>query len=427
MAYVSRQLSAGCGCDDPSQASQLISIDEAFKRISRSVHAISGTEMLPINAARGRVLSSTVCARSDMPRFDHAAMDGYALDSTALSGEGPWLLSVNGRIAAGDAHRTECVSLEACRIFTGAPLPDKFDCVVMQERVENLGDMIRLITLPTSGENVRRRGEECRAGSEIIPAGNMLTSRAIAACASAGHDSLEVQKTVRVALIATGSEIATLGIEQPKDGAIWDVNTPMLQSLLSRPDAELFEVAKVNDTEEIIQDSIQSAAANADLIITTGGVSVGDEDHLHAAVNAAGGHVIFAGVAIKPGKPIALGRIGSAIWLGLPGNPGSAFVTWSIFGEAILQALSGRMEEVPKRRHVLLRKDLSRKAGRCEIRAARIAGVDGLGREIIECKSGGNSGQVSHYASADGLAFLPSEMDQIPAGSLIEFLPFCTN
>lgn len=427
MTYLPRHIPAGCGCDDLTTASRWIGIDETFQRISRHVYPNSRAEDLPIEDAKGRVLAKPVCAKTDMPRFDHAAMDGYAVDSTAFEGDGPWLFPVTGRIAAGDAPNIRCASSEACRIFTGAPLPGQYDCVIMQERAEKLGNMVRFNARPEPGDNVRRRGEAYQSGAEILSAGSLLTPRAIAACASAGHGSVTAHSRVRVALIATGSEVATPGAQALEGGQIWDVNTPMLQSLLSRPDVYLNDIIRVKDRLEGIRDAVKSAAAHADLVVTTGGVSVGDEDHLHRAFQAAGGEVIFASVAIKPGKPVTLGRTGNAIWLGLPGNPGSAFVTWSIFGEVVLNALSGRQETIPKRRHVLLGQDLSRKAGRCEIRAASIVGIDGYGRDVIECTSGANSGQVSHYAEADGLAFLPSELDQMPAGALVEFLPFCTN
>nr|WP_299775898.1 molybdopterin molybdotransferase MoeA [uncultured Tateyamaria sp.] len=407
--------------------SKLISIDEASQRISRSVLPISCTETLPIHDALARVLAKTICAKNDMPRFDHAAMDGYAVGRAAFSGDGPWLLPVSGRIAAGAYPNTQSAPSDACRIFTGAPLLKQFDCVVMQEKAEVLGNMIRLSARPEPGENVRGKGEEYQSGAEILSVGTVMTPRSIAACAAAGQGNVRVQTRVRVALIATVSEVATPGVEELDVGQIWDVNTPMMQSLLSRPDVNLHDSVRAQDNVADICCAMQSAAARADLIVTTGGVSVGDEDHLHAAAQAAGGDVVFAGVAIKPGKPITLGRIGNATWLGLPGNPRSAFVTWSIFGDVVLNTLAGRREAHPKRRHVLLGHDLSRKAGRCEIRAARIVGVDGYGRDVIECKSGGNSGQVSHFAEAEGLAFLPSEVDQVPAGSLIEFLPLCAN
>ncbi|MEO0938079.1 MAG: molybdopterin molybdotransferase MoeA [Pseudomonadota bacterium] len=426
MTFLPKHVAPSCGCDDPAQTSQLITIDEAFQRIKRHVQPISDTETVPLHAARGRILARPVCAKSDMPRFDHAAMDGYAVDSTVFTGAGPWLLPVTGRVAAGDDPTTRCGSADACRIFTGAPIPRPFDSVVMQEQIERRGDVVRFTVRPAAGENVRRRGEEHLSGAEILPEGTVLTPRAIATCAAAGQGTATVTKRLRIILLVTGSEVATPGASDLTAGHIWDVNTPMLQSLLSRPDVDLHKVVRVEDSRDTIRHAMQSAAADADLIVTTGGVSVGDEDHMHAAVRAAGGKLVFAGVAIKPGKPVALGQIGKATWLGLPGNPGSAFVTWSIFGEVIRNTLGGRRDTSATRRHVVLSHDVTRKAGRCEIRAARVIGVDGLGRDVIDCSSAGNSGQVSKYVDAEGLVFLPSEVDHIPVGSLVELLPFCT-
>ncbi|MDX1742355.1 MAG: molybdopterin molybdotransferase MoeA [Ruegeria sp.] len=427
MTILPRHLSSGCGCDNPSETAGVISIDQALQHILLHVQPTARTETAPVHTSRGRVLTAAVLALADMPRFDHAAMDGYALNSKALPGDGPWLLPVNGRVAAGDAAEKRYAATDACRIFTGAPIPHPFNCVIMQEKVERTGDLIRLNTRPPVGENIRSKGEEHRCGAEILPVGTMLTPRAIAACAAAGHGVVNIRSRIRVTLLASGSEVAAQGTENLTVGQIWDVNTPMLQSLLSRPDVDLQNVVCVEDNKDNIRHALQSEAEKSDLIITTGGVSVGDEDHLHAAVTAAQGNVLFAGVAIKPGKPVALGKIGKAVWLGLPGNPGSAFVTWSIIGQAVLNTLAGNAKVFPERRHVVLGHSLRRKAGRCEIRAARIVGVDGYGRDIVECPSNVNSGQVSLLATSDGLAFLPSEIDRFPEGALVEFLPFSSN
>ncbi|MCA0928340.1 molybdopterin molybdotransferase MoeA [Ruegeria profundi] len=427
MTYLSRHLSSGCGCDDLSVAAGVISIDQALQQVLQHVTPVARTENAPIHTCRERVLAAAVLAHADMPRFDHSAMDGYAVNSKALAGDGPWLLPVNGRVAAGEAADTPYAATDACRIFTGAPVPHPFDSVIMQEKVERLGNMIRINRRPTIGENIRLRGEEHRRGAEILPVGMMLTPRAIAAAAAAGHGVVNIRCRIRVTLLASGSEVAASGTKNLTGGQIWDVNTPMLQSLLSRPDVDLQNVIKVDDDKDSICCALQSAAATSDLIITTGGVSVGDEDHLRTAVTAARGDIFFAGVAIKPGKPVALGKIGDAVWLGLPGNPGSAFVTWSVIGETVLNTLAGNAQVHPERRHVVLGHSLSRKAGRCEVRAARIVGVDGYGRDIVECPSNVNSGQVSLLATSDGLSFLPSETDHFPEGALVEFLPFSSN
>ena len=170
-----------------------------------------------------------------------------------------------------------------------------------------------------------------------------------------------------------------------------------------------------------------AAAADADFIVTTGGVSVGGEDHLIDAFTAAGGEIGFAGVAIKPGKPVAVGRVGNALWLGLPGNPGAACVTWSVLGTVILNTLAGKADTHPSRRYVVLKDGFSRKPGRCEIRSARIVGADGQGRDIVECPSNVNSGQVVDLSLSDGLAFLPADAEYLPPGALIGFQPFCND
>ena len=424
MTVLPRQLVADCGCDDASLTPGLISIDKALQKIARHVAPVTQTQKAPIHTCRGRVLASAVLARADMPRFDHAAMDGYAINHAALAGDGPWDLPVQGRVAAGDPRATVFAATSACRIFTGAPVPYPFDCVVMRERVERLGDMIRISKKPCIGENIRNRGEEHRLGAEIVPQGAVLTPRAIAACVAAGHGTVDIQARVRVTLLATGSEIAAAGTTDLSTGQIWDVNTPMLQALLARPDVVVNDIIRIEDNAHSIRNAIQAAAKDSDLIVTTGGVSVGDEDHLRKAVGAAGGTHIFAGVGIKPGKPVALGKVGNAVWLGLPGNPGSAFVTWSVFGHPVLNRLSGRAEEHLARRTAVLGHDVRSKAGRCEIRAARVVGTYGYGRDVVACSSTSNSGQICHFASSDGFAFLPSELDHLPEGAVVAFLPF---
>lgn len=427
MTHLPRNLSAGCGCDDPSVSSGLIGLDEALHRIASAVKPIRRTEVIPLHRSRGRVLAAAVLAQTDMPRFNHAAMDGYAVSRKALTGDGPWLLPVTGRVAAGDAVVGRYEDSVACRIFTGAPVPHPFDGVVMQEKVERFGDVIRLKQRPSDGANVRRQGEEHRRGTEILPAGTLLTPRAIAACAAAGYGYVETRGQVRLTLLASGTEVVAPGAGDLPMCKIWDVNTPMFQSLLARPCVDLQDVIKVDDSQDRIREAIGTAATHSDLILTTGGVSVGDEDHLHAAVQAAGGRVYFARVAIKPGKPVALGAVGNAVWLGLPGNPGSAFVTWSVIGATVLNTLAGRTQTQPARRLVVLGHSLSRKIGRSEFRAARIVGLDEKGRDIVECPSKGNSGQVSGLADGDGLVFLPSDLDHLPQGGLIEFISFCSD
>jgi molybdopterin molybdotransferase len=166
-------------------------------------------------------------------------------------------------------------------------------------------------------------------------------------------------------------------------------------------------------------------AAQADLVITTGGISVGEEDHVKPAFMALEGEVLFSGVAIKPGKPVSVGGIGKAYWLGLPGNPVSAFVTWQVFGMALIRALTGERTGAPTRRHVVIASEIRRKRGRCELRPATLAGFDSHGREIVSFEDATHSARVGLLSRADGLMFLPADAECLPAGALVEFQPFC--
>jgi molybdopterin molybdotransferase len=426
MTFVQRIDPGACGCDAPDAAAGIVSIDEALARISEHVVAVAGTARVALADAAGRVLAEPVRALSDMPRFDHSAMDGFALRREDLVGPGPWRLPVTMRRAAGDRSEGPLVPGSAARIFTGAPVPAGADCVIMQEEVEHGPGAIRVARRPARHENIRFRGEEFAEGSAILSADTLITARAVAVAASAGFGSLEVRRRVRVALLVTGSEVAQPGTTDLDAARIWDVNTPMLQAALGRASVEIVACDVLPDTVRDIEHALVRAARISDLVITTGGVSVGEEDHLCAAVRRAGGDLRFSGVSVKPGKPVSFGRIGATAWLGLPGNPQSAFVTWTLFGEAILRRLSGLGDADMRKRFVVLSHPVERKPGRCEIRPASLIGHDGTGRERVACLNPVQSGQVGALSTSDGLVFLPSDAGHLPRGALVEFLPFCS-
>lgn len=424
MTCLPRPQETGCGCDRGPAAVGLATLGEALAIVEAHTRPVNGRERIAAQSATGRVLVTPVCAHADMPAFDHAAMDGYALNTSSFSDTGPWEFTVIGRVAAGESFTQQVNPGEAVRIFTGAPIPQGSDCVVMQEKVNRTADTISVSSRPLFFENIRFRGEEQQMGAEILPSGTVLTPRSIAASAASGAGDLDVRARVRVTVLVNGREVVNAGSSAKSKAQIWDVNTPMLQSLLARPCVELLSVAHVTDDPDSVRLAISRAAETSDLIVTTGGVSVGEEDHLRPAITAANGRIHFAGVAIKPGKPVAFGSVGRAKWLGLPGNPLAAYVTWSLFGEAILSTLSGAGTGPNARRNVLLGHDLFRKPGRCEVRPARFVGTEGTGRDIVECSARVNSGQVAALARADGLVFIPAETDRLSEGDLIEFLPF---
>ncbi len=295
----------------------------------------------------------------------------------------------------------------------------------MQEEVTRHGDGIVLTRRPETGLNIRKAGSDIVAGAVELDAGRRLGAREIAACAAAGSGTVPVRPRLRVALLVTGDEVRPSGTTR-SDAQIWDVNSPMLSALLTSPAIDLVSSDHSANDRGGLARQLADLAARSDLIVTTGGISVGEEDHVKPALALAGGEVLFSGVAIKPGKPVSFGRLGSCLWLGLPGNPLSAFVTFQVFGTALLRRICGDAAQ-PVRRHVVLSDAIRRKAGRCELRPAVIAGFDAHGREVARFDDATHSARVGTLPFADGLIFLPAEADHLPAGALVEFQPFCND
>jgi len=425
MTIHSTMSSAECGCDGYDKLAPLIGFDEALGRIAAKAKPVGRTEAVSLTDALGRVLACPVRSRAMAPAFDNAAMDGYALDTSGLIGAGPWDPQVVARLAAGQAPAAPLSGPTAARIFTGAPVPAGADAVVMQESVLRTGETVRLFERPMPGLNIRCTGSDIAAGATVLHAGRKLGPRDIATCAAAGAGVLRVRRRVRAALVVTGDEVRRAGGARDA-GQIWDINTPMLSAFLGLAGVEIVCASHGDDDRDGLARELEELATSVDLIVTTGGLSVGDEDHVKPALATLGGEIVFSGVAIKPGKPVSFGRIGSAFWLGLPGNPLSAYVTWALFGTALVRRLTGETG-LAQRRHVVTATAIRRKPGRCELRPATLAGFDGQGREVVHFDDTIDSGRVGHLSSADGLIFLPADTDVLPAGALVEFQPFCPN
>jgi molybdopterin molybdotransferase len=415
----------GCGCERVNPKGTLLAIDEAIDRILAHACPPAGDETVDLARALGRVLARPVRSAAPVPPFDNAAMDGFALRCADLTGPGPWRVPVVSRVPAGHGAGAVLPGGAAVRIFTGAPLPAGADAVVMQEEVTREGDAILLGARPHPGLNLRRASRDLAAGDLALQAGRRLGPKEIAACAAAGAGRVHVRPPLRVALLVTGDEIRPAGGRR-SHAQIWDVNTPMLSALMRRPAIDLISAGRAADDRTGLTAQLAGLAARCDLIVTTGGISVGEEDHVRPALAGLGARVFFSGVAIKPGKPVSFGRLGTCLWLGLPGNPLSAFVTFQVFGAALLRQMTGESGPADLRRHVVLSEPVHRKPGRCELRPASLAGFDGLGREVVRMDATTHSDRVGLLPAADGLAFLPAEAEHLPAGALVEFLPFCT-
>ncbi|MEM7060999.1 MAG: gephyrin-like molybdotransferase Glp [Pseudomonadota bacterium] len=412
----------GCGCDHQDIIDGLLSIDAALARLEAATLPIEGVEELDLIAAQGRILASPVVAQWPVPRFDNSAMDGYAIDIRSLKGSGPWTLRVNGRIAAGGSADVQTLHPGATQIFTWAPLPVGVNAVLPQESVQRDGDTIILRRKPERGAHIRVAGEDMAAGATILPKKMRLGPCEIAAAAAAGASTVRVRRRLSVAILATGDEVHA-SEDTLSNTKIADVNSPMLATMFGA-DVELVEIAYCADELTALTRKLRELEKAADLIITTGGISVGATDHVKSAMAALGGLTIFSGVAMKPGKPVTFGRLGHALWLGLPGNPVSAFTAWKLFGNPLVDFLCNARPPANPYRHVTSAKSIRHKPGRCEVRLARIFGCDGTGREIVDIPESTRSAQVSDMINADGFIFIPADADRLTPGDLIKFLPF---
>lgn len=402
-----------------TQPPVLLPIDEGMARAAAQASPIPCIESVPLAQAGGRVLAQTVRATRDRPSFDQSAMDGYAVAAGGGLAEGT-RLRVSGRIAAGQTG-TILSRGTATRIFTGAPLPPGADAVAMQEHVERSGDVIALDRPVISGSHVRRRGEDVAYGAELTEPGLRLDARHVALFAAQGIESVVVRRRAKVAVLSTGDELRDAGDASSEGATVPDTNRPMLMALLAQVGVEAVDGGWVPDDPDAIARALSDLAGTCDLVVTTGGASVGEEDHAARALVLAGGRGETLRLDLKPGKPAVVGRIGRAVYLGLPGNPVSALVSWSLLGRAVLARLEGRPVAKPEGFRVQLAGPLARKPGRVEFLPAKL--VRG-GSEPALSILGGTSARLMPLAEADGFAELPAAFASGAPGQRVAFHPF---
>lgn len=316
------------------------SLESALEAILHAAQRLPapGHESVALALASGRYLAQDAIASSDCPATDVSRMDGYAIRRDALPPEGPVQLPVVGRMAAGDAPRS-IADAGAVRIFTGAPIPPGFDTVVMQEDVQRDGDIMRIERLPATGAWVRSRGADMRTGDRVIGRGVRLHAAHLGLLASLGWTQVPVFRRLRVAVLSTGSELTAPG-EPLRPGRIYNSNGPMLRAQLEALGAQVVHQVQVPDTAAATAAALSQAAQCADLILTSGGVSVGEEDHVRAVIQAQGRLDLWK-IAIKPGKPLAFGEFDAVPVIGLPGNPVSAYVTFFLIVAPYLRQRMG--------------------------------------------------------------------------------------
>lgn len=325
------EVAASC-CTDHSG---LVSVEAAREQALDGVVPVSGQELVPLRSAHGRIAAAAVSASHALPPFNQSAMDGYAVRTRDFT-DGRATFPIVGRQAAGPQLRDQLPNIPAAlRIFTGAPLPADFDAVIMQEHCTRVGDSVTVPKRPTHGDHIRLLGEDVPTGAPLLQPGTSIDARHIAILAAAGIPAVHVYKRVRVGVLSTGNELREPH-EPLAPGEIHDCNRAMLLSLLQGPAIDLTDLSRIPDDPATIAETFKEASCNFDVILSTGGVSVGEEDHVRSSVTAAGGTLTSLKASIKPGKPVSVGRLGGANLIGLPGNPVSALVTFLWFGKSVV-------------------------------------------------------------------------------------------
>ena len=398
---------------------KLMRVEEAVASIAERFPVIAGTETVPLGLADGRIAAEDVFAAHDLPPFANTAVDGYAVRFADLAPAGETVLPVSGRLAAGAAagdmpHGT------AIHIFTGAPMPPGADTVFMQEDVRREGDRVTLPSGLKRGANARPAGEDLGRGGVAIAAGQRLRPQDLALAAATGHARIAVRRRLRVAVFSTGDELTEPGAPL-RPGAIHDSNRVLLVSLLTRLGVAVDDLGILRDDPATLSARLAEAARDHDLILTSGGVSTGEEDHVKAAVEAQGRLMLWR-LAIKPGRPVAAGLVAGTPFIGLPGNPVAVYVTLLFVVRPLLARLGGALYQPPLSWPVRAGFAYRKKAGRREfVRVSLVRTADG-GLEARKFPRDG-AGVLTSLTESDGLVELPDDATSLAPGDTLAYYP----
>jgi len=409
-------------CCSDGHTGKALSVADALTQILGEVRPVVGHETLAVRAALGRVLITDVVSPIDVPAYTNSAMDGYAIDGAGLSPNSEALLKVIGVAAAGRPFAGAVGAGQCVRIMTGAAMPSGTNTVVMQENVTRDGDTAILSKGQKPGQHVRQAGEDISAGAVAVAAGTVLMPPELGLLASLGIGEVAVRRRPRVAFFSTGDELRSVG--EPLDtGQIYDSNRYTIYGMLQRLGVDTIDMGVVRDNRRAVEDAFAEAARSADAIVTSGGVSVGDADYVTSTLEKSGS-VGFWKVAMKPGRPLAFGRVGDALFFGLPGNPVSVMATFYQLVQPALQALAGMPDPGPPLTvTAVCSESLRKKPGRREFQRGVLT-QHGDGRLAVRSVGRQGSGVLSSMSAANCFIVLPEDAGPVAAGDEVTVQPF---
>jgi len=418
---VKQVITADPNCEDDYDDASL-TCDDALARILERVKPVTATEVLPVREALGRTLARPIVSPIDVPSHRNSAMDGYAVRTSDLPGTGLLKrLRVIGSAFAGKPFTGTVSEDEAVRIMTGAVVPPETNVVIMQEQVEIDGTDIVVDNRHKDGQNVRAAGEDIKRDTAVLKPGRIIGPADLGLIASLGFGTAEVYRRVRVAFLSTGDELRGVG-EQLAPGEIYDSNRYTLHGMLTRLGIDIIDLGVVADNRDAVRNALNSAASQADVVISSGGVSVGEADYIKEILREVG-QVGFWKVAMKPGRPLAFGHIGDAVFFGLPGNPVSVMVTFYQFVQPSLLKVMGA-EQAPS---LLIKAAagnvLKKRPGRVEYQRGFLTmGSDG--RAVVHTEADQGSGILSSMSNANCFVVLPMDGGRVETGAAVDVQPF---
>lgn len=402
-------------CDSPG----LISVDAAISFLLERAAPVTATESLSIKSALGRVLATDIVSAVSVPPNDNTAMDGYVIRYADLNNAGDTSLPVSQRIPAG-SNPEPLAPGTAARIFTGAPIPECADTVIMQEQCTQQGDAVVISGNVRAGDHIRRAGEDINKNDVVLATGRRLLPQDLGLAASVGSASINVFKKLRVAIFSTGDELLEPG-DEPQPGKIFNSNRYTLNALLESIGCDVVDLGVVEDTLDATTKAMQEGAAQADLVMTTGGVSVGEEDYVRVALEKLGSVDMWR-VAMKPGKPFAFGYVNKTPFIGLPGNPVSVFVTFLLFARPWIQRSQGMSKVLPEAIKVQADFDWQHKGPRREFVRAQVS-LSAEGIPMARIYNSQSSGVLTSTSWADGLVVI-REHCTVSRGDWVEYYAF---